>query len=316
MKPLVSVIMPAYNGEKYIGEAIQSILDQTYDSFELIIIEDKSTDNTLNIIQQYQDSRICLLLNSENRGIAYCTNLGINRSNGKYIALLDDDDIAIKKRLEWQVSYLEEHEEVDILGGRSALIDQNGKFIRYDSEPIRNSKYIKANLLFYNKKFANCTAMIRKSFIKKYNLYYQDNCLGMQDFKFYIDSSKFGVLATIDYLIHLKRIHNEEETVRRLKYYAAERKKLYAEFQRESIKKSGFLLNEELLQSINENITEIPKDSYSKDDVLNLYYAFKEIIRQAREMNVDYLEELEYACKKILGNRVLPRTDIFDWIDD
>lgn len=148
MNPLVSVIMPAYNGEKYIGDAIESVLNQSYDNFELIIVEDKSTDNTLEVIQKYIDSRLFLYLNSQNRGIAYSTNLGIAKSKGKYIALLDDDDIALKRRLEWQVNFLEEHKDIDIVGGRSALIDSEGKFIRYDKELIYNSKYIKANMLF------------------------------------------------------------------------------------------------------------------------------------------------------------------------
>ena len=159
MKPLVSVVMPAYNGEKYIGEAIESILNQTYTDFELIIIEDKSTDHTLQAIQKYKDSRIHLYTNSYNRGISYSTNLGISHSKGKYIALLDDDDLALKRRLEWQVAFMEEHAEIDILGGRSAMIDESGNFIRYDKEPIYNSNYIKANLLFYNKKFANWQAV-------------------------------------------------------------------------------------------------------------------------------------------------------------
>jgi len=308
--------MPAYNGEKYIGEAIESILCQTYRNFELIIVEDKSTDNTLQVIQAYKDSRIRLYVNSCNRGISWSTNLGIDKSKGKYIALLDDDDLALEKRLELQVSFMEEHDEIDILGGRSALIDAKGNFIRYDKEPIYNSDYIKANLLFYNKKFANCTTMIRKSFIVENNLKYQENCLGMQDFKFFIDSSKVGRLTSIDHLIHLKRIHEEEETAKRLKTCAAERADLHAKFQRESIRKSGFRLEEEDLQTINEIMTETAKKKYSREDARRLFQAFKEIVRQAREMNVDYLTELEYACKKILGERILPRTDIFDWTDE
>lgn len=312
MNPLVSVIMPAYNGKKYISEAIESILNQTYDNLELVIVEDKSTDNTLNIIQSYQDSRIRLYLNAQNRGIAYSTNLAISKSSGKYIALLDDDDIALERRLEWQVAFLEEHEEIDILGGRSALIDKDGKFIRYDKEPIYNSNFIKANLLFYNKKFANCTAMIRKSFIEKNNLKYQENCLGMQDFKFYIDSSKVGKMTSIDRLVHLKRTHDEEVTVLSQKLHAKERKSLFAQFQRESIAKSGFRLSEEQLKTINDTITEIPKKSYSVEDVKRLYLVFKEMVKQAREMNIDYLPELEYSCKKILGDRILSRANIFD----
>lgn len=311
MEPLVSVVMPAYNGEKYIKEAIDSVLNQTYCNFELIIVEDKSTDNTLSIIQEFKSSKIKVYLNNENRGIAYSTNRAISKSKGKYIALLDDDDIALSRRLEWQVTFLEEHEEIDILGGRSALIDKNGKFIRYDKEPIYNPKFIKANLLFYNKKFANCTAMIRRSFIERYNLKYQENCLGMQDFKFYIDSSKVGAMTSIDYLIHLKRIHDEEVTVLSQKIYAEERKKLHAQFQRESLAKSGFLLKEEDLRTINEIMTELPKKNYSIEEMEKLYAVFKEIIWQAKELKIDYLDELEYACKKILGERLLPRINIF-----
>ncbi|MCI8465867.1 MAG: glycosyltransferase family 2 protein [Lachnospiraceae bacterium] len=148
MDPLVSVIMPAYNGEKYIGEAIESVLNQTYGNLELIVVEDKSTDATPDLIRRYQDSRIRLYFNDRNQGIAYSTNLGIEKSRGKYIALLDDDDIALERRLEWQVDFLEKHEEIDVLGGRSALIDKDGNFIGYDKEPIYNPKYIKANLLF------------------------------------------------------------------------------------------------------------------------------------------------------------------------
>lgn len=312
MEPLISVIMPAYNGEKYIGESIESILNQTYRNFEFIIIDDKSSDDTLHIIQKYKDIRIRLYKNSCNKGIAYSTNFGIDNSQGKYIALLDDDDLALKRRLEWQVDFMESHGDIDILGGRSAMIDKDGKFIRYDKEPIYNSNYIKANLLFYNKKFANGTTMIRKDFIKKNNLKYQDNCLGMQDFKFFIDSSKVGKLTSIDHLIHLKRIHEEQETVRSMNIHENERAKLHAQFQRESLKKSGFQLDERDLQAINDIMTEWPKKTYSKSDAIRLYQAFKEIVRQAKRMNLDYLVELEYACKKILGERVLTRLDIFD----
>ena len=150
MNPKVSVIMPAYNGEKYIGAAIESILNQTYDNWELIIVEDQSEDGTIDVIQKYtDDSRVHLYQNKENRGISYSTNFAIQKSAGKYIALLDDDDIATSRRLEWEVAYLEAHKEIDILGGRSALIDKNGQFIRYDEDPIYNPKLIKAYLLLF-----------------------------------------------------------------------------------------------------------------------------------------------------------------------
>ncbi len=310
---LVTVVMPAYNGERYIKEAINSILVQTHTNFELIIVEDNSTDNTLWVIEEIKDSRIRLFKNSENRGIAYSTNFGIERSRGKYIALLDDDDIALKRRLEWQVEFLEEHNDIDILGGRSVFIDKDGSFIRYAKEPIYNPAYIKANLLFYNKKFANGTAMIRKSFIVENHLAYRDNCLGMQDYKFYIESSKVGKITSIDNLIHLKRIHEKQETVKQKDWNTKARADLFAQFQRESLKLSGFQLEEDQLQAINELITETPKNKYSKEEVVKICAVFKEILKQAQAMNVDYLEGLEYACKMILGNRILVRADIFGW---
>lgn len=314
MKPLVSVIMPAYNGEKYIREAIESVLSQTYERFELIIVDDASLDSTLSIIQEFKDKRVSLLLNSENRGIAYSTNLGIDHSKGKYIALLDDDDIATPRRLEFQVEFMENHDEIDILGGRSAYIDQEGNFLKYDAEPIRNPKRIKANLLFYNKKFANGTAMIRKSFIEKNNLRYQDNCYGMQDFKFYIDSSKVGMITSIDRLLHLRRRHDEEETVRQHKIHKKERAELYAQFQRDSIEQSGFHLSEEHLRAINEYACADRKSKpyYTKEDMKRLYDAFAEMIEQAKLMEIDYLPELKYVCKNILGERLLFRSNIFD----
>lgn len=312
MKPLVSVIMPAYNGEKYIGDAIEYILNQTYDNFELIIVEDKSTDHTLDVIHGYEDSRISLYLNECNRGIAYSTNLGIEQSKGKYIALLDDDDMSASRRLEWQVEYMEEHKEVDILGGRNAVIDAEGNFIRYDVEPLKNPKYIKAMLLFSNEKFANCTAMIRKSFIIKHGLKYQDGCLGMQDFKFYIDSSKVGVITSIDRLLDFKRIHGEEATIQSMKSHEVERARLFAQFQRDSIRMSGFRLEEEQLQIINETLGESFKRSYTREEAAALYDVFKEILRQAREMKIDYLKELEQVCKKFLFKIVLVRVDVFN----
>ena len=98
----ISVIMTVYNGEKFLREAIDSLLKQTFQEFELIIIDDGSTDSTLQIINSYHDPRIRLVENGENRGQSYSRNLGIQKSNGEYVAIMDADDIALPKRLEIQ----------------------------------------------------------------------------------------------------------------------------------------------------------------------------------------------------------------------
>ena len=131
-KPCVDVIMPAYNGSRYISKAIDSVLRQTYPFFNLIIVEDGSSDDTWDIISRYKDERIYKYKNDRNYGISYSTNKAIRAGKGKYIALLDDDDMASDDRLEVQVDYLENHSAVDILGGRSALINEEDIKLYYN----------------------------------------------------------------------------------------------------------------------------------------------------------------------------------------
>ena len=167
MRSLVSVVMPAYNGEKYIADAIESIINQSYTEWELIIVDDASIDNTLDVIKKYKDDRISLYINDKNRGISYSTNLAISKSNGKYIALLDDDDIATKDRLLLQAEYLDNHPSIDILGGRAVNIDEYGNVLMHDSSaPLNNPKLIRAWMNFANRRFSNGTTMIRKEFIE------------------------------------------------------------------------------------------------------------------------------------------------------
>ncbi len=304
MHPFVSVIMPAYNAEKYISSAIESILAQTYTNFELIIIEDCSTDKTLDVIQRYIDFRIKLLKNQTNKGIAYSTNKGIECAKGKYIALMDDDDIAVKERLELQVEHLEKNANIDILGGRSNDIDTKGNIIRWGRIPRNNPKYIKSILLFRCMDFRNGTTMIRKQFIDKYNLRYQENCYGMQDFKFFIDSSKVGNISTIGNLLMYYRVHENNETKRRMRDSKEHRKQKYAEFQRNSLKASGYILDENKLSIINKVLAEYDGGCENREELELLYEAFCEIMKQAADMRVDYYEELEHYCKLKLSEQV------------
>ena len=113
--PLVSVIMPAFKSEKYIGQAIESILAQTHTHLELLIFEDGSPDQTRAVINQYSDPRIVKVLSDQNHGVVYARNALIDLAKGKYIALMDADDIADPTRLEKQVRALENN-ECDLCG--------------------------------------------------------------------------------------------------------------------------------------------------------------------------------------------------------
>jgi len=136
--PKISVIMPVYNSEKFLRESIESILNQTFKNFEFIIINDCSIDNSLKIIKEFmkKDKRIILLNNKKNLAQAKTRNRGLKIAQGKYIAMLDSDDMAMRNRLQVQFYYLEKNPDIFLVGSSAIYIDENGKetrrFKKYD----------------------------------------------------------------------------------------------------------------------------------------------------------------------------------------
>jgi len=120
--PKVSVIMPVYNGSKYLTEAIDSILRQTFNDFEFLIVDDGSSDNSLEIIRSYQDPRIRVIQNPQNLGISASLNNGIFAAQGEYIARMDCDDISLGDRFQKQIDFLDSHPEVIIVGSNMNII--------------------------------------------------------------------------------------------------------------------------------------------------------------------------------------------------
>ncbi|MHC1732039.1 MAG: glycosyltransferase family 2 protein [Bacteroidales bacterium] len=122
--PKISVIMPTRNAEKYLKEAIDSILNQKFSDFEFIIIDDNSIDHTINIINSYHDDRI-KIYSGECRGISAALNLGIKKSSGEYIARMDADDISLPERFEQQINFLEQNPDIGICGTRVFTLSSN-----------------------------------------------------------------------------------------------------------------------------------------------------------------------------------------------
>jgi len=154
--PLVSIIMPAYNIERYIEKAIRSVINQTFTDWELIVIDDGSKDSTLDIIELMvaEDERISSMPNETNIGVAKTRNRGIDIARGKYIALLDSDDIWYENKLELQIKKLEA-EKADICYCSYAIIDEEGKKIRNDymvSEFVAYFKHMLRNVRFASDK--------------------------------------------------------------------------------------------------------------------------------------------------------------------
>lgn len=114
--PKVSVLVPVYNAERFIADTISAVLKQTYEDFELILLDDNSTDNTAEIIRSFDDKRIIYEKNEKNLGISASRNKLINMAKGEYIAVLDHDDICLPKRLEMQVNFLDKHQDIAMIG--------------------------------------------------------------------------------------------------------------------------------------------------------------------------------------------------------
>ncbi len=161
---MISVVMPVYNAEKYLREAIDSILNQTYTNFEFIILNDGSTDRTEEIILSYDDSRIIYVKNEENLQIVKTLNKGIGLAKGKYIARMDADDISLPKRFQKQIEYMEEHSDTDVCGTWMQIIDQPQRIWRY---PIWH-KEIKAYMLFNTSMF-HPTVLMKRSFFNTFS---------------------------------------------------------------------------------------------------------------------------------------------------
>jgi glycosyltransferase involved in cell wall biosynthesis len=201
--PLVSVIMPVYNGERYLKEAINSVLSQSYKNIELVLINDGSTDLSKNIILSYSDSRIRLFENEYNSGIVYSRNRGLEEARGKYIANLDSDDIALPERIEKQVYFLDNNTDYGMCGTFYFTIDSNGKLLKKRNYPTSNID-IKTFLILGNC-FCNSTLMIRSKLAKE--LRYIDHYYLGEDYDLLYRISKMTKVTNLPFYSTYYREH-------------------------------------------------------------------------------------------------------------
>ena len=168
--PIISVVMPVYNGERFLREAIESILNQTYDNFEFLIIYDHSADNTLSIIQEFQkqDDRI-VLINGDGKKLIHALNKGIGKAKGKWIARMDADDVSLPTRFESQIHHMS-CLGLDVCGGHSLLIDSDGKINGIGIVP-RTHDLCGLSMMFMVP-FAHSSVMISKDFLINSSLEY------------------------------------------------------------------------------------------------------------------------------------------------
>lgn len=191
----ISVLMPVYNAEEYVAEAIESTLKQSFGDFEFLIIDDGSTDNTQSIIRSYKDERINVITNEHN--LVNSLNLGLNKAKGRYIARMDADDIMHIDRLRIQYEIMEEEPSITVCGS----------WMRVFGENIHRGGIMKSGLglidfpllLLLKENFIyHPTVMMRSSFLKENKIKYSENYTWAEDYKLWFDISSLGGRFFID----------------------------------------------------------------------------------------------------------------------
>jgi len=185
--PLVSVLMPAFNSELYIAEAIESILNQTYSNIELIIFDDGSTDSTRAVIEKYQDPRVIKILSDKNYGVVRARNDMIDRAQGQYIALMDADDIADPRRIEKQLAMLE-GDHCDLCGSAQWVLDEATHQIKKSKDKFTDSD-LRALLSVYCG-LCNSAMMGKAEIFKRFK--YDTTILTSEDYYLWVQMAAAG----------------------------------------------------------------------------------------------------------------------------
>lgn len=188
--PEIDIIMPCYNAERYILDTVRSIQNQSYGNFKLICIDDFSKDDTYSILCKLseKDERITVLRNDHNCGIAYTRNRGINESNSKYIAFIDDDDLVPRERLQICKEYLDSNQNVGVVGGNYAIFDDTGRREVVQKNKFYSAEEVRAVLPFVNI-IPNGSTLVRRSIVCCHNISFHEE-LGVEDYRFYTELSK------------------------------------------------------------------------------------------------------------------------------
>ena len=208
--PEISVIMPVYNCESFIKESVDSILGQSFTNYEFIIIDDASTDRTVEIIQEYDDSRIQLIIKPANTGYTDSLNMAIKLAKGRYIARMDGDDVSLAHRLAVQYEYLEKNPSTMIVGSHYKVLGTD-----YVVKLPVSSHAVEMVALMHVP-VAHPTVMMRKELFTTHKLYYDKNFEPAEDYDLWCRVLKFGKIENVDEVLLYYRHH--EQQISKLKY--------------------------------------------------------------------------------------------------
>lgn len=217
-KPLISVIMPVFNGGSFLADAIESILQQTYTNFELMIINDNSKDSTEKIILLYKKKfpTKIIYIKLKNRLGAYgAANIGISKANGEFIALMDSDDVSHPQRFEKEVNYLIKNKEIIVVGSQAKLIDKNGFVIGRKVFPLHHKDIYRS--FFEVQPIVHPSCMIRRSILPNKNKLYHNKYEVNDDYYTLFSLFKYGKFANLPDFLFNYRIHSGNSSLQRIK---------------------------------------------------------------------------------------------------
>jgi len=205
--PKVTVMMAVYNAERYLRQAIESILGQTFDDFELLIIDDGSTDSSPAIIRSYSDARIRVLRNESNSGVAYSRKRALLNARGHFVAVLDADDVSFPRRLEIQVAFLDTHLDVVVVCSGREVVDENGKVLQVN-RGVLDHLSMHWRLLFGNP-IANSSTMFRRVMALEVGGYDEKRLYGPEDYDLWSRLANRGKIAQLDNPLVQYREHSD-----------------------------------------------------------------------------------------------------------
>lgn len=209
--PKISVIMSVYNGEKYLRESIESILSQTFSDFEFIIVDDSSTDRSVETIQGYGDDRIKVTTNEKNIGLTKSLNKALAQARGDYIARQDADDISLPNRLEEQVKYFKKYPGVALLGTSIYRIDEDGRILGKMVATASPGK-----ILFKENQFSHGTVMFRREVIDKLGGY-DESFRCAQDYELWLRIAKHYEVRILTQILYKLRFHNRAVSMNKIR---------------------------------------------------------------------------------------------------
>ena len=206
-KSRITVVLPVYNGEKYLAEAIESVLSQSFTDFELLVIDDGSSDRTPDILAGFADGRLRIMRLPENRGLIAALNTGIAESQSELIARMDADDVCLPRRFERQVALLDAQPETALCGTWAEEFGARSIVYRLPTRPEEVGAGLFFGFVMYHP-----TLMMRRAFLEKHALAYREGFSHVEDFDFLIRAAEFGALANVPEVLLRYRVHNRQVT--------------------------------------------------------------------------------------------------------